>query len=72
MKFLILHDTPGRMRLRPDVRAMSIKQADILDAWLRKQPGVKSVTVHERTCGIIVYYQGQRSELVNALSGFSY
>ncbi len=72
MRFLILHDTPGRMRLRPDVRAMSIEQADILEAWLRKHPGVESVTVHERTCGVIVYYHGQRSELVRALSGFTY
>lgn len=67
MRFQILHETPGRIRLRADARSMSIEQADILDAWLRKCSGVDQVTVHERTCGVIVYYHGPRSELVRAL-----
>ena len=47
MRFQIMHETPGRMRLRADVRSMSMEQADILDAWLRGQPGVDHVTVHD-------------------------
>ena len=72
MRFQILHESPGRLRLRADVRSMSLKQADILDAWLRVQPGVKDVTVHERTCGVIVIYHGDRSEICRMLSGFTY
>jgi len=51
---------------------MSLKQADIIDAWLRAQPGVEDVTVHERTCGIIVSYHGERSAICGMLSGFTY
>ena len=56
MRFQILHESPGRVRLRTDVRSMSMTQADILEAWLRRQPDVDEVTVHERTCGVIVKY----------------
>ena len=72
MRFQIMHESPGRMRLRADVRSMSLKQADIIDAWLRVQPGVDDVTVHERTCGVIVIYHGDRSEICRMLSGFTY
>jgi len=51
---------------------MSLKEADILEAWLRVQPGVDDVTVHERTCGVIVIYRGERSEICRMLSGFTY
>ena len=72
MRFQIMHETPGRMRLRADVRSMSMEQADILDAWLRGQPGVDHVTVHERVCGVIVIYHGDRDKLIIRLSGFSF
>ena len=72
MRFQIMHESPGRMRLRADVRSMSPEQADLLEAWLRVQPGVDAATVHERTCGITVIYHGERSGLCRALSGFTY
>ena len=72
MRFQIMHESPGRMRLRADVRSMSPEQADLLEAWLRVQPGVDAVTVHERTCGVTVSYHGERSGLCRTLSGFTY
>ena len=72
MKFQIMHETPGRMRLRADVRCMSLQQADILETWLRSQKGVDSATVHERTCGVTVTYHIDRAALCQMLSGFSY
>ena len=72
MRFQILHDSPGRVRLRADVCSMSLTQADMLEAWIRRQPGVDEVTVHERTCGVIVKYHGDRTLLFERLSGFSY
>ena len=72
MRFRIMHETPGRIRLRADVRSMSIHQADILEAWLKSRPGVDAVTVHERTCGIIIAYHGDRAVLCEMLSEFSY
>ena len=72
MRFLILHENTGRMRLRADVRSMTMVQADLLEAWLLAQPCVDSVQVHERTCGVIVCYHGERTALCAALAGFSY
>ncbi len=72
MRFQILHDIPGRLRLRADVRSMSMQQADILEFWLQSLPEVDSAAVHERTCGVIITYHGARAELISALSAFSY
>ena len=72
MRFLILHESPGRMRLKAELRQMTLRQADLLDAWLREQAGVEQVTVHERTCGVTVLYRGDRSGLCAALAGFSW
>lgn len=71
MRFRILHELPGRMRLRAEVRSMSLQQADLLEAWLSAQPDIDEVTVHERTCGITVIYHCGRSELCRLLSGFT-
>ena len=72
MRFQIMHDTPGRIRLRADVPSMSIEQADILEAWLQSRPGVDRVTVHERICSVTVIYNGDRDALCRSLSEFSY
>ncbi len=72
MRFRILHESPGRMRLRAELPQMTVLQADRLDAWLRAQEGVVHVTVHERTCGVIVLYRGDRAGLCAALAGFSW
>ena len=72
MRFRIMHESPGRMRLRADVGSMSPEQADILEAWLLSLNSVDEVTVHERTLGITVTYHGERAALCRALSCFSY
>ena len=72
MRFRVLHESPGRLRLRAGLRQMTLRQADLLDAWLRGLEGVKQVTVHERTCGVTILYGGDRSSLCAALSGFSW
>ena len=43
MKCKILHECPGRMRIRTLCGAMSLRQADILEAYLKKVDGAKSV-----------------------------
>ena len=72
MRFIILHEAKGRLRLRADVKRMTVCEADILDCWLRSLDGVEQVTVHERTCGVTVAFSGDRDVLVRSLSGFSY
>ena len=45
MRFHILHESPGRIRLRADVKTMSMEEADLLEAWLIKQPNIQHVTL---------------------------
>ena len=72
MKFQILHESPGRVRLCAVQPSMSMDQADLLEAWLLAQPGVEQVTVHERVCGVIIVFRGERRALYQSLSAFSY
>ena len=72
MRFQILHDIPGRIRLRADVRSMSTEQADVLEAWIKTLPGVDRVTVHERTRSVTVVYHGDRRKLCGSLASFTY
>lgn len=72
MKFQILHESAGRVRLRAVQASMSMEQADILEAWLLALPDVEQATVHERICGVIVVFRGSREALYQKLAGFSY
>ena len=72
MRFQILHESRGRVRLRAVQPSMSMEQADLLEAWLLALECVDQATVHERICGVIVVYHGERDELYDALSAFSY
>ena len=72
MKFRILHETPGRIRLRACVRSMTLEEADLLEAWLLTLPGVEQAGVHERTSSVTVIYTGDRAALTRALAGFAY
>ena len=72
MRFQILHRTPGRLRLRADVKSMSLEQADLLQAWLLARPGVDQVTVYERICSVTVVFHGEEKELITALASFRY
>lgn len=72
MKATILHENPGRIRVRMAQRRMSMQQADLLEAYLQLLPQVDRVTVHDRTCCAIIHYHGKREKLLEALSQFSY
>lgn len=72
MKFQILHESPERVRLRTVRPFMSMEQADLLEAYLTALPGVEHVTVHERVCGVIIVFRGDRAALYQSLAAFSY
>ncbi len=72
MRFRILHESPGRVRLQADRRSMSPEQADLLETWIKTLPGVEQVTVHERTRGVIILFHGDRAALYRALGTFTY
>ena len=72
MKCKILHESPGRMRIRTLCGAMSLRQADILEAYLKKVDGAKSVKVYDRTGDAVICYTGSRDAMLHALAVFSY
>ena len=50
MRATIEHESRGRMRLRLRQKNMTLRQADLLETWLKGQPWAKDAVVHERTC----------------------
>ncbi len=72
MKAIIEHESRGRIRFRLVQKQMSLKQADLLEAWLQKTGGVLQVTVHERTRCVVVQYRGDRIDIIKAIGRFSW
>lgn len=72
MKCRILHDIPGRMRLHLYCGRMTLRQADVLEYYLRGVNGVTDVKVYDRTQDAVVLYGTGREEIINALAAFSF
>ena len=72
MRFRILHESPGRVRLKAVQHSMTMEQADLLEAWILALPGVWQVTVHERLGTMIIRFRGEREALYSGLARFSY
>ena len=72
MKATIVHESRGRMRLRLKQKTMTLRQADLLEAWLRSQPWTREAVVHERTGCVILTYAGKRETVLSSLAGFTW
>jgi heavy metal translocating P-type ATPase len=72
MKFKIMHEIKGRMRIHVMSNRMTCEQADILQYYLDQQQLVTSVKVRERTGDVTIVYAGTREELIKLLKAFSY
>lgn len=72
MKFRIIHETEGRLRLQAPQCSMTLEEADQLEAYIARLPGVRQATVHERTCNMIVYYSGDRLAVIDGIRAFKY
>ncbi len=72
MKFTILHDSDGRMRIRAAKRHMTLEEADILEYYLRSIPGVGKVSVYDRTCDAVIYYTCARTKLIGRIAKFRF
>ena len=72
MKAKIVHESSARLRVKL-ARPLSVREADLMQAWLSRESGAESVTVHERTgCVIFAYAPGGRSGCLAALGRFSF
>ena len=72
MRATIEHESRGRMRLRLRQKNMTLRQADLLEAWLKGQPWAKDAVVHERTGCIILTYAGERDTVLSAIGSFTW
>ena len=72
MRATIVHESRGRMRLRLRQKNMTIRQADLLETWLKGQPWTREAVVHARTCCVIVTYTGDREAVLSALGAFTW
>ena len=68
----ILHESRGRMRVHLRQPRMTVRQADLLDAYLGRLDFIRSVKVYERTGDAVILYSGDRSAVLAALARFHY
>ena len=72
MKFIIKHETKGRMRIHAVQNRMSYAQADTLLYFLHSQKEVTFAKVYDRTCDAVISYVGDRQTIIELLRGFHY
>lgn len=72
MRGKIVHESRGRLRLRLAQKSLSLRQADLLEAWVKSQPWAVEAVVHERTGCLILRYTGDRAVPLNALARFQW
>ena len=72
MKCQILHECRGRIRVHILHGRMSLREADILEYYLRSKPFTERVKVYDRTGDAVIWYSGDRSLVIKALARFSY
>ena len=72
MKCRILHESMGRLRVHLIQGHMTLDQADILEYYLKSFDFITDAVVYERTADAVIRYQGDRAEVIRALSSFRY
>jgi len=72
MKFKIVHEIKGRMRIHIQKQSMSFKEANILEYYLLDQTGITAVKIYERNQDAAIWYNTDRSQVIELLQTFSY
>ena len=72
MNATILHESQGRIRIKLEQKRMTLEQADRLELWLQSKAWARHVIVHERTCCIILHYEGDRQTVLDDVRRFSW
>ncbi len=72
MRCEVKHTSPGRVRVHLCKARMSLREADVLEYYLRAVPGVTKVQVLDRTCDAVISYSGPRADVTRALARFSF
>lgn len=72
MRCKILHECKGRIRLHAMLKRMSLEEADQLENYLRTSPVIQHAKVYERTCDMVVQYDGEREEVIRTIAAFQF
>ena len=72
MKWNILHESRGRIRLHLNKPRLSMAEADQLQAYLAGLPGVRAAAVYERTCDAVITYTGARADVLHGAAAFRF
>lgn len=72
MKFKVLHNMRGRMRIHVMTNEMTDLQADKLEYDLAAQDMILTAKVYERTSDVIITYAGERQLLLSYLQTYYY
>lgn len=70
MKLIVKHEIRGRIRIHICGGAMTIRQADLLAAYLGGLSMVSDVRVYERTGDASIIYTGEKKELIRQVLKF--
>lgn len=72
MKFKVLHNMRGRMRIHVMTNEMTDLQADKLEYDLAAQDMILTAKVYERTSDVVITYMGERQVLLSYLQTYCY
>lgn len=72
MRFKIMHEIGGRIRIHVLQNKMTDCEADILQYYLENITMVKNAKVYERTQDAVIWFSGDRMQLLGMLQRFSY
>lgn len=72
MKFSIKHQLRGRLRVHMWQRSVTLREADMLVCYLAALPGVRSAKVYERTADVVICYEGNRENILEAFCRFTF
>ena len=75
MRYALLHESPGRLRVRPGRKGMTAEEADILDSFLVSKPYVTKIKIFEHSGSVSIRYkteEGARDRLLQDLLHFSF
>ena len=67
MRFQILHEIQGRMRIHITQKSLTDEQADALQYVLSQHEEIITAKVYERTADVVVQYRGKRQDMVQML-----
>lgn len=72
MKFRILHEIKGRMRIHIAQKTMTDREADTLQYYLENCEMIQDAKVYERTQDAVIRFSGEREGVIGVLRAFSY